>query len=233
MKTTHHAGDPIPADWYTQSKWHSDRDSFIPAAGSFGVDCEAEVMDGVRHIHALELGYTFHFRGGYNSFIKFDPDFKLFSELGGEFSGTHKCEGEDTAIADVWLTPDTKTEIVSPMEWFLNNMDLFKPVVTPERMAHITHDPNVDYEYRIIREQSHDGTSSFTHELIAKILMLLLNKATSAVQSYPTAPVKDIHYTIGNLRIDRNYGPVKLSFGTYPGVTEVISLPVRCKYILF
>lgn len=98
------------------------------------------------------------------------------------------------------------------------------------KLPHITYDKNVNHQYRIRRQQSHDGTVMFTREMLSK---MLYNLAT--MQSFykplgePPANC-DVIYTIGEIKIITTFGNVDLPAGNYPGQRERMSIPVKCEY---
>ncbi len=95
----------------------------------------------------------------------------------------------------------------------------------------IRFDPRLDYQYRIIRTQAHDGTLIFTRELIAKAMLPLFHRASYfKPMGEPLADQERI-YTIGNVRLARVYGMVDVPAGRIQGVRESIVIPVRCEYV--
>lgn len=98
--------------------------------------------------------------------------------------------------------------------------------------AHITYDPNVEPQYRIIRGSSHDGTLLFTYENIDRALEPLINMQSYFVPEKPDpACVSGLEYTIGDIEIQSEYGQVDLPAGRFPGVKETVTIPVRCRHI--
>lgn len=95
---------------------------------------------------------------------------------------------------------------------------------------HITFDPKVDHQYRIIRSHSHDGTTMFTRDLLSGCMRRLFNRTT---HFKPMGPPPENHlpyYTIGNIRHAMVFGKVNLPAGRYPGCRESFVIPVRCEY---
>lgn len=96
------------------------------------------------------------------------------------------------------------------------------------RLGHITHDTvtNNNYDYRIIRESTHDGTHLFINELISETLFPLVAKQ-SVKNGVDVSEIKDIEYIVGDLILDTDYDdekyPKKQANTTY--------LPVKCRYI--
>ena len=95
---------------------------------------------------------------------------------------------------------------------------------------HITYDPDLVQQYKIIRQQSHDGTQMFTWQMIRDSMLNLFH-----MNSYyrPMGlPPEDcyIHYTVGTIRLVTVHGYVDLPAGRYPGQRERIVIPVTCEY---
>lgn len=99
---------------------------------------------------------------------------------------------------------------------------------------HITFDPNVVPEYRIVRGSRHDGTLVFTYETIARVLAPLVEQHSYFRPTYPadSSRIVSIRYTVGHLRIATVHGKVEIAGGCYPGCRERVTLPVRCEYVL-
>ena len=95
----------------------------------------------------------------------------------------------------------------------------------------ITYDKSInkDFQYKIIRQCSHDGTRIFHYELIKKVLHNVLERSSfykpneSTVE--PTYPI----YQLGDIHVLIVYGRVDLSCGNYPGEKERIWIPVKCE----
>lgn len=98
--------------------------------------------------------------------------------------------------------------------------------------AHITYDPNVEPQYRIIRGSSHDGTLLFTNENLERALEPLVNMRSYFVPEPPDpANLASMEYVIGDIEIKREFGLVDLPAGRFPGVEETVTIPVRCRLI--
>ena len=113
----------------------------------------------------------------------------------------------------------TRREWINPLDYIRDQMGI------AEAGEWITFDPKVDYQYRIIRQQSHDGLVAFTEELIARALLPLVTRTSF----YKPAgePDKFRHYVVGWLRLATAYGMVDLPCGRYPGQRERLTIPVR------
>lgn len=102
--------------------------------------------------------------------------------------------------------------------------------------SHITFDPALKPEYRIIRGTTHDGTLLFTEEVIGKALAPLANRSSFYKHTEPDwEMVKEVRYTVGLARLATVFGQVMLPCSatqTYPGQRERITVPVRCEYVL-
>jgi hypothetical protein len=102
--------------------------------------------------------------------------------------------------------------------------------------SHITFDPTVTPEYRIIRGSTHDGTFMFTDELYGRALGPLANRSSFYKGTEPDwSKVESVRYTVGLARHATVYGKVMLPCSTtqpYPGQRERLTIPVRCEYVL-
>lgn len=103
------------------------------------------------------------------------------------------------------------------------------------RLGHIEYDESLDndYDYQIIRSSSHDGTLIFTMQTIAEVLEPLVNRSTYCKKDLTEDQLKnvlEIDYTVGNIKIRKEYGKVTVPAGKISGLTETVSIPVRCKY---
>lgn len=102
--------------------------------------------------------------------------------------------------------------------------------------SHITFDPSVKAEYRIVRGTTHDGTQLFTEEVIGRALGPLANRSSFYKGTEPDwEKVVGIRYTVGLARHATVYGEVLLPVSAthrYPGLRERITVAVRCEYVL-
>jgi len=89
----------------------------------------------------------------------------------------------------------------------------------------LTFDPHVVPQYRIIRQQSHDGLVAFTEQMIGEVLDGLATRTSFYKPDGP--PARPPKYIVGWLRLAVAYGKVDLPCGRYPGQRERITLPVR------
>lgn len=90
----------------------------------------------------------------------------------------------------------------------------------------VTYDPAMKPQYRIIRQQSHDGTLLFTRELLMNALTPLLLR-TSYFMQEPPGPEMVPHYIVGEIKLLTVFGMVSLPVGEYPGQRERVIIPVR------
>ncbi|MGZ9868226.1 hypothetical protein ACU3L3_07365 [Priestia endophytica] len=103
------------------------------------------------------------------------------------------------------------------------------------RVGHIEYDKNVnsEYQYHVIETTSHDGTMLFSQQAIDKALLRLVNKQTAYKLTLPEdKEVKDVSYTVGDVKLESEFGEVDLPSGKHAGVKETIKIPVRCEYVL-
>jgi hypothetical protein len=103
-------------------------------------------------------------------------------------------------------------------------------------LSNITYDKNINdnYEYQIIRECICDGTLMFMEDLMLEELQLLSNQETCFKLTTPqnTNMVAGINYTIGDFKIDSEYGDFGTKEKPWLHSKFRVSLPVKCDYIL-
>jgi hypothetical protein len=97
-----------------------------------------------------------------------------------------------------------------------------------EKADYIIYDKkvNTDFQYRIIRQYSHDGTFIFHKDLLYQVLNNLIMR-TSYYK--PTGYCPSIKYIVGDIHIITVYGKVDLACGRFPGEKERVWLPVKCE----
>jgi len=90
-----------------------------------------------------------------------------------------------------------------------------------------------DGQYCRIEQCGHDGTMTFTVEMLQKCLLPLLNQSTYYARSVPSdwGKVIGIKYKIGKIRHAIVFGMVDLRIGRYPGQEERVRLPVISEYV--
>jgi hypothetical protein len=103
------------------------------------------------------------------------------------------------------------------------------------KLGHIKYDESLDdnFDYQIIRTRSHDGTMLFTMQTIGEVLEPLVKKESYCKKDLTEDQLKDvidIEYTVGNIKIESTHGKVNVPAGEISGITETVSIPVRCKY---
>jgi hypothetical protein len=102
-------------------------------------------------------------------------------------------------------------------------------------LSHIKYNADLDddYDYQIIRQSSHDSTLLFTMQVIGEALKPLVRMESYYAKDLTDEEIKQvqsIEYTVGNIKLESEYGKVKTRVGEIPGVTDTVSIPVRCKY---
>ncbi len=132
---------------------------------------------------------------------------------------------------------ENKTNVVyfNPKEWLINRIVQLNNVKKEDfNIFWINFDKNIEPEYKIIRQSSHDGTLIFTQDLIAEAIEPLLRMTTCYLPTKPKdeSKIKEIHYTVGELELKTEYGMVNMKAGRYPGETNTVTIPVRCEYIM-
>jgi len=103
--------------------------------------------------------------------------------------------------------------------------------------SHITYKPDMTKgDYEIINGCGHDGTRFFTHQMMQKSLVRLLNMQTHFKCKPPTdwKKVKAIKYTIGPMKHAAVFGRILLRCSKknkYLGMKERIRIPVKCEFV--
>ena len=90
-------------------------------------------------------------------------------------------------------------------------------------------DKSIEGQDRIVKRCIHDGTLSFTHDLIREALLLIWQKRYNLVQVSPeegTVP----HYTIGKIELNRITEYDKPEHMKWPTVCEEITIPVKVEW---
>jgi hypothetical protein len=93
----------------------------------------------------------------------------------------------------------------------------------------IKYDPKVKPQYRIIRQQSHDGTQFFTNELFYTAMDPLFQRTSYFTPEPPKEGMRPI-YTIGVIRLVTVHGMVDVPAGRFPGQRERLVIPVRVEW---
>lgn len=103
-------------------------------------------------------------------------------------------------------------------------------------VAHITYSRNMTKgDYDIVRQSRHDGTLSFTLELLERALLPIVNMTSfykPEIQEWEN--VKEILYTIGDIRHSTAFGLVKLPCSNtqfYPGQVERVRIPIKARIV--
>ena len=103
-------------------------------------------------------------------------------------------------------------------------------------ISHIKHDAKLeDKQYSIVRGSTHDGTLTFSNELLCNVLAPIVNKQSyfKATEPKDWSEVIDVEYVIGDIKQAIVFGNVVTIGDTsgYPGQRERLRLPVVCRYI--
>ena len=96
-------------------------------------------------------------------------------------------------------------------------------------------DINKKFQYKIIREITHDGTLIFTKQTIFEIFYDLICCKTiykPLVDNIDLSSIKDINYTIGDLEIKREKVSKVSDNKKFSGIKEIFELPVYCELII-
>ncbi len=117
----------------------------------------------------------------------------------------------------------------------LNPVDVVRDRFGVE-LNHIAYDPSLrkaDCHYQVIRQTSHDGTSLFTHELLASALVEIakMHSYSKKIPPKDWGKVIAIKYTLGPLWLTTVYGRVNLPAGNYPGEKQRVRMSVVCEYV--
>lgn len=90
----------------------------------------------------------------------------------------------------------------------------------------VKYDPNVDPHFVFKRSHATDGTLALSQKFMLEMLRPLLAR----YMFYKPEPLPEgtlPFYTVGRIRVASVFGRVELKAGTYPGMRESISIPVR------
>lgn len=114
----------------------------------------------------------------------------------------------------------------------LNPIDIFPGL----EIGHVIYDPELkrsDSQYQVIRQSSHDGTSTFTSELLARTMIEIVNMQSFSKRFPPDdwSKVISIRYRVGPLWLSTVYGEVSIRGGKYPGMKQRTRMNVVCEYI--
>lgn len=98
-------------------------------------------------------------------------------------------------------------------------------------IGHIKFDKDIDKQYEIIRQSTHDGTLLFTDNLIAKALDELLQMRTYYIPDNPEwDSIEAINYIVGEGVITSDFGEKNINGMKIQGQTDTLTIPVRCNY---
>ena len=103
-------------------------------------------------------------------------------------------------------------------------------------VSHINYDKDINknFQYKIIREITHDGTLIFTKYAIVEIFYELAEGKTvykPLVDNVDLSNVIGVNYTIGDLKIKSEKVSKVSDNKRFPGVREVFELPIHCELI--
>ena len=96
-------------------------------------------------------------------------------------------------------------------------------------------DINKNFQYKIIREITYDGTIIFVKHVITEIFYDLLYCKTiykPLVNNIDLSSIKGINYTIGDLEIKREKVSKVSDNKKFSGIKEIFELPVYCELII-
>ena len=130
----------------------------------------------------------------------------------------------------------TKRTLLNPIKLIPKLFKIDEHDAIDYTLGHIHYDESLDddYDYRIIRQSTHDGTHLFTLMLIGEALEPLVKKGTYCRNDLTEDQAKslvDIEYTIGNIELETVYGTMQKLDGEILGVTDIVTIPVRCHYV--
>lgn len=94
----------------------------------------------------------------------------------------------------------------------------------------IKYDPTVKPQYRIIRQQSHDGTQIFTWEFLMNAMLPLFSRNSYYTPEPPISGHQPV-YTIGKIRLVTVFGRVDVPAGRIWGQRERIVIPVSVEWV--
>lgn len=95
---------------------------------------------------------------------------------------------------------------------------------------HLKFDPDVQPQYRIIRQVAHDGTQIFTSDLFRDGLWNLLVGNSYYIKEPPREGMAPV-YTVGRIQLATVYGRVEVPAGKIYGQRERIRIPVSVEWV--
>lgn len=90
--------------------------------------------------------------------------------------------------------------------------------------------PDLEPQYRIRRQQRHDGLCLFTNDFILQAMRPLLDRDSFYVPLGPCPPGHEAFYEVGDAKLISTFGRVEVPAGIVNGVRERIVIPVRCTF---
>lgn len=114
----------------------------------------------------------------------------------------------------------------------VNNLDYNKDFEVSNIKYH--QDINEKFQYKIIRETTHDGTLIFTEYKIVEIFYELVECKSiykPLMDKVDLSNVICINYTIGDLKIKSEKVSKVSENKRFPGVREIFELPIHCELI--
>lgn len=97
------------------------------------------------------------------------------------------------------------------------------------RLKHITYNQSINdnYQYKMIRSITHDGTLSFQYNQILDMFSDLVNSKTIYKEYENVKDIKMVYYAIGDLTIENKYDVE--TDRMYPMMTQIFTLPIVCR----
>lgn len=114
----------------------------------------------------------------------------------------------------------------------INPVELFSQWGFYDLDMHVEYRESFQGDYEIRRECYHDGTFSFTLELLQEVLgSIVLKKSYYKKDTIDWNKLQNIKYIVGDIIIYTKYQRVKLPAGVYPGERQIAVLLVKCEYV--
>jgi hypothetical protein len=96
---------------------------------------------------------------------------------------------------------------------------------------HIIYNPHLVPQYRIIRQQAHDGTSIFTWEMVQKAMWVLASQNSFYGPDGPPPEGFHMEYEVGTTKLFSMFGTVDINGNKMWGQRQRLIIPVRSKFV--
>jgi hypothetical protein len=130
------------------------------------------------------------------------------------------------------IIKDSKTYTKTPL-------DVFQRFTVNELPLHITYDPNVKWQYHVIRSSVNDGTLIFLNEILKDAMNSLVAGTTCYLKTRDDGKDKYPFYTIGDVEVKHEWGSLEDEIDRTSKEwkswyafcqRDTVSIPVKCEY---